>query len=74
MDSDYELTPKDKKVVDEEGEKKLEEARQVREGIRKREGERGAEERERKRRDLKRTPVRRFEMPNDTELDVLMRG
>ena len=74
MDSDYELTPKDKKVVDEEGERKLEEARQVREGIRKREGERGAEERERKRRDLKRTPVRRFEMPNDTELDVLMRG
>ena len=75
LDSDYELTPKDKQILDEEGKEKLEEARQVREEIRKREGERGAEERERrKRQDLKRTPVRRFEMPDDEELDVLMRG
>jgi hypothetical protein len=74
LDSDYELTPKDKQIVDEEGKQKLEEARQVREQIRKREGKRGAEERERKQQDLKRTPIRRFEVPDDEELDVLVRG
>lgn len=73
MDSDYELTPKDAYILKHEAKQKLEEARIVREKRRLQEGDRGQEERDRKKRDLKRTPMRPFELPDDEEMEVLLK-